>query len=401
MNQNKTDINQIEALLDRYKAGVQTPADIALLESWYAKHEFSNPMLSEGDVANRLFEIQLHIMDAAESTNAPKQPVRIRLWPKLAVAASVLLAIVSIYFTMFSRSDLEDFRLAALDAGIVPGGNKATLTLSNGKKILLDDTKEGDIANQGGIVITKEKNGTVVYTVAPNQNTTNNIADNWNTIETPNGGQYKVVLSDGSKVWLNAQSALRFPSVFSKEMREVEIKGEAFFQISKHHIGQSSKLLPFLVQAGEQKVSVLGTQFNINSYPDEQTLETTLLEGSIAVSHHKKTTTDKDGAIKLVPGEQSQLFKTGELRVSNVDIQETIDWQKGYFAFHNEDIYQIMRKVARWYDIEVIYESELPTEKLGGTLSRHQDVSKLFDAMQSTGLFKFKIQGKKVHVRRA
>lgn len=405
MNTNDINANQIEALLDRYKAGTPTSEDLDLLENWYQNHQFPNLDLNKADTDRRLLEVKMQILQAVDNTDVPQRKLKIRLWAKVAVAASVLLTLLSVYFMFYSKSDIEELRLAAVAAGIKPGGNKAILTLSDGRKIILSNAKDGQIVSQAGLMITKEKDGTVVFTLAPGESVVGNAAEDWNSIQTPKGGQYQVVLSDGSKVWLNAQSVLKFPSKFAKALREVAVSGEAYFQIAKHTIAKSSRPLPFVVQAGNQRVRVLGTQFNINSYLDEHTVKTTLLEGSIAVSYHKNAAhlkgNPESSPIILKPGEQSELLNTGAIKLKTVDVQEAVDWQKGNFAFDNEDIYQIMRKVSRWYDIEVIYESELPTDKIGGTLSRYQDVSKLLDIVQRTGLFKFKIQGKTVYVRRA
>jgi transmembrane sensor len=139
----------------------------------------------------------------------------------------------------------------------------------------------------------------------------------------------------------------------------------------------------------------------VNSYEDEQTVNTTLVEGSVSISKLQQGLKSNGPDVILKPGQQSELGKSGDLVINAVNVQEAVDWQKGYFTFHNEDVYQIMRKVARWYDIQVIYESALPKDKIGGTLSRYQDVSKIFDVMQRTGLFKFKIKGKTVYVAKA
>jgi len=294
----------------------------------------------------------------------------------------------------FSNDESEELRIAALDAGIKPGGDKAILTLANGTKVILNDVKSGEISSQAGIRIKKESNGILVYEVAAQKAVQANDESQWNTLETPKGGQYQIVLSDGSKVWLNAYSSIKFPAVFSTKSREVEMTGEAYFQVAKRTIGGTSVAQPFIVRANRQSIHVLGTHFNVNSYVDEHAVKTTLLEGSVAINTLRDNLKAEGSNVILKPGQQSELNSSGDLAVSTVNVSEAIDWQKGYFAFHNEDVYQIMRKVARWYDIQVVYESSLPKDKLGGTLSRYQDVSKILDVMQRTGLFKFRIKGK-------
>jgi transmembrane sensor len=384
---------EAEAILDRYKAGKCSPDDIALMESWYLNYQHNAPDLTDAEVDGRLVEVRNHLLKKIPDTVINQGYKN--------VAASVLIAVVSVYFTFFSREDTEDLRLAALGAGIKPGGNNAVLTLANGVKVILNDVKTGEIVKQSGISVRKASNGTIVFTLVKGQSAVRNVESNWNTLQTPKGGQYQIILSDGSEVWLNAFSTLKFPTVFSAKQREVEITGEAYFHISKHTIGQSSVSQPFFVTTSRQSIRVLGTQFNVNSYQDEQTVTTTLVEGSIAVSPLQGDSRMKVKTVLLKRGQQSKLVNAGNLQVNNVDVRQAIDWQKGYFAFHDEDVYQIMRKVARWYDIQVVYESSLPKDKLGGTLSRYQDVSKIFDVMQRTGLFKFRIKGKTVYVAKA
>jgi transmembrane sensor len=392
---------EAEALLDRYKAGICSPEDIALMESWYLNYQSDAPKLSDAEIDSRLVEVRNHLLTTNPGINDSSRSKIIALRTQIAIAASILIAVVSVYFIFYAKDSTEELRLAALDAGIKPGENKAILTLANGVKVVLNNTKAGELVKQSGISVRKSSNGTIVFQVTKGLDAEQNAEASWNTLETPKGGQYQIILSDGSEVWLNAFSTLRFPTVFSPKQREVEVTGEAYFRISKHTIGQSSTPQPFVVNTNKQKIKVLGTQFNVNSYQDEQTVTTTLLEGSIAVSPFQKDLSKKVETVLLKPGQQSELGNSGTFEVNTVDVREAIDWQKGYFAFHNEDVYQIMRKVARWYDIQVIYESSLPKDKLGGTLSRYQDVSKIFDVMQRTGLFKFKIKGKTVYVAKA
>nr|WP_068891177.1 FecR family protein [Pedobacter panaciterrae] len=404
LNQKYNNSKEINALFDRYKAGIATPEDLAFLESWYDEHnkDFSL-VLSDTELGERLAEVRSKL-PIGKFTDLPTAKTGVKLWHGLIAAASLLIAMITIfYFIGNSKSEIEILREAAVNAGIAPGGNKAILTLASGKKIVLTDATNGNIVNESGITITKTEDGKIIFKV--NNSESNSEKTEWNTIETPKGGQYQIALADGSNVWLNAESKLKFPSVFSSRMRKVEVSGEAYFEITKKFITPNAERLPFVVISDLQEIEVLGTRFNVNNYKDEEAVKTTLLEGSVMI-HYPKSNSNHPGSadlkgLILKPGQQSNMTKSGNIKVDSVNAQQAVDWQKGYFEFHDENVYEIMRKVARWYDIKVIYEPGLPMNGMGGTLSRFQDVSKVLDVMQSTGLVKFKIEGKKIYVRKA
>jgi len=405
-NQKYNNSKKINSLFNRYKEGVATSEDMAFLEIWYIEHnkDFSR-VLSDIEVAERLAEVKSKL-PIDKSIDLPTVKTGVRLWPGLIAVASLLIAIITIfYFIGNSKSEIEILHEAAVNAGIAPGGNKAILTLASGKKIVLTDATNGNIVNESGITITKTQDGKVVFKVNNPESTSEKTNVKWNTIETPKGGQYQIVLPDGSNVWLNAQSTLKFPSIFSSGMRKVEVSGEAYFEITKKFITRNAERLPFVVVSGLQEIEVLGTRFNVNNYKDEEAVKTTLLEGSVRIRYPKSNSNYPGAAdaksLILKPGQQSNMTKSGNIKVESVDAQQAVDWQKGYFEFHDENVYEIMRKVARWYDINVIYEPGLPMNGMGGSLSRFQDVSKVLEIMQSTGLVKFKIEGKKIYVRDA
>jgi transmembrane sensor len=264
---------------------------------------------------------------------------------------------------------------------IAPGSNKAILTLANGQKIVLTGAKNGQIATQGQTVIQKTANGQVVYEPA---SLTPNTAITYNTISTPRGGQHWVTLSDGTKVLLNAASSLTYPVAFNGKERKVTLTGEAYFEVV-HNDKQ-----PFLVETKNETVQDIGTHFNINAYADEPVVRTTLLEGSIRVAHGAQ-------AEILKPGQESVL-KADELKVNDVDTEEAIAWKNGYFMFDSENIQPIMRMIARWYDVEVIYTGDIPTDKFGGSVSRFGNVSQVLDKLALTGRVHFKIEGRRIMV---
>jgi len=209
----------------------------------------------------------------------------------------------------------------------------------------------------------------------------------YNTIKTPRGGQYQLVLADGSQVWLNAASSIRFPVDFTEKVRKVEITGEAYFEIKK----DAAK--PFIVTIpGKGQVEVLGTHFNINAYDDENTLNTTLIEGSV------KFIADNGESVKLKPGQQAQLSSSVSV-LNDADIDKIIAWKTGWFNFDRADITTIMRQVSRWYDVEVVYEGQVSKKTFSGIVSRSQQIAEVLKIMEKAGV-KFRIEGKKITVLR-
>ena len=323
---------------------------------------------------------------------------RYRLWLRLPVrqagiaAAALILIALSFGLYFYSGPDrTTQYAIRNTKQDIAPGGNKAILTLADGRKISLTDATNGALAEQSGIRITKTGDGQLVYEVrhlegGRTERSLPAVEMTYNTIETPKGGRYQVRLPDGSNVWLNAASKLTFPSSFiTHKSRMVELSGEAYFEIAK------DKEHPFIVKTYNQVVEVFGTQFNINSYVDEPDVKTTLLEGSIKVSENKGI--DK----VLKPGQQSTITSSG-LKVENVDIDLAVAWKNNQFVFESDDIQYIMRMIARWYNVEVEYVGAIPKNKFGGAVSRFENVSEVLKSLESTGRVKFKIEGRRILV---
>lgn len=263
----------------------------------------------------------------------------------------------------------------------MPGGDRAVLVLSDGRTITLDSAGNGMLAQQGNTKIIKKTDGQLEY------NTADNNADQvvYNLLQTPRGGQYKITLPDGSKVWLNAASSLRYPVVFAGKERRVEITGEAYFEVAK----DASK--PFKVKLNDMEVEVLGTHFNINGYEDEDIVRTTLLEGKVKILASKSSG-------YLLPGQQAQLNSSGNIKVlNNVNLDETVAWKDGNFQFENSDIKAVMRQLARWYDVDVSYKGDLNKHFIG-SISRNVNLSQVLSMLQQTGEVKFKIEEKKLIV---
>jgi transmembrane sensor len=267
---------------------------------------------------------------------------------------------------------------------VAPGTSGAVLKLSNGSSIILDNATDGQLAKQDNIQVIKQ-GGSVQY-IAENKNGEDAVS--YNVIETPRGRQYRLLLEDGTRVWLNAASSIRFPVAFSGSERRVAITGEVYFEVAKN------KEKPFRVEAAGTTVEVLGTHFNINSYPDEETINTTLLEGSVKVV--------KDRQVRIIkPGQQAQVNAKGEMKMgNNVNLTEVMAWKDNLFSFNNTDIKKLMRQLSRWYDVEVEFKNDTQeTVTFIGGISRSVNLSTVLNMLEQTGEVKFDIEGKKIIVK--
>ncbi|WP_316820812.1 FecR family protein [Pedobacter gandavensis] len=374
-------IEDPEKLLDKYHAGLCTEEEIAVLESWYLK-------LSSDDVegldVTSAERTKVLVWAALNQHKDPVKRLRFRYW---AAAATLCLLGFSIYFYSRPASIKEELaHHSSKNHTITPGSNKAILTMSNGRKISLTDVNNGEIVKQEGLSITKTADGKIVYTLAGAGKNGTSDRNTFHTIETPKGGHYQINFPDGSKVWLNSASSLRYQTKFTGKLRKVSLSGEAYFEIAKSHI-------PFVVNSRGQEVQVLGTHFNINSYADEEKVKTTLLEGSVRV-----TPSDPNKNPRLLkPGEQSQLNEAG-IKVQDVDIESIVAWKNGDFIFQGDDLKSIMKQLARWYDVEVVYRGNCDHLKFGGYISRSKNISAVLNIMESTGKVDFQINGKVVTV---
>jgi len=308
---------------------------------------------------------------------------RIKLWRKISIAASISIIIVlGGYFYQKESKKTTHANYAVNRTNIVPGKIGATLTLSDGKKISLTGDFDGKLAKEQGVSISKTKEGKLIYEVESNGHS----IDKLNSVSTSAGQTYIVKLSDGTLVWLNASSSLTFNTHLGVDgKRKVKLVGEGYFEVAK------DRSHPFVVETETQKVEVLGTHFNINSYADEPIVKTTLLEGRVKVflkSGQHRT---------LLPGQQSQSDLNG-LTVKSVDINSAIDWKNNEFTFDNETLESILRKVARWYDVEIVYEGNNKSKLFWGSVSRYEDIKPVLRNLELTGEVKFKIQGRKIHV---
>ena len=318
------------------------------------------------------------------------------IWLPWVAAAAVMTGVfIGAYFMFIKSKPANTMAVAEKKQGATgdraPGGNKAFLQLADGSLIALDDTDTGMLAQQGNTKVVKLNNGRLKY----NCTSQKNAQVLYNTISTPRGGQYHVILPDGSKVWLNAASSLRFPTSFTDSARHVQLTGEAYFEIATLIPKGGSHKIPFVVMIGDKgNVEVLGTHFNINAYDDESAMKTTLLEGMVKVSNQLQA---KPGAI-LKPGQQAALTADARLTIhDDIDAEAVIAWKNGLFQFDNADIQTIMRQIARWYDVDIQYKGPIPQGHYSGIVPRGNNLLKVLRIFEESDL-KFSIEGKTLNV---
>ena len=385
-------------LAEKWRNRTITKDELKELEQWYQQNqnepiEIPNSFAaSEQEHGERILRAikQRAGIKAAELQSTDRQEaiaMRRSIFFKYAAAVVVLILTSTVLYLLYtdkSKTEVLQHNVAKIQEDIIPLRQGAVLTLSNGKQIVLDSTK-GNIANEGGVSIVN-RDGSVVYDQAKARSLKAEIV--YNTISTPKGRQYQLTLQDGSKVWLNAASSVRFPTVFTGKDRILEITGEVYFEV----VHNNAK--PFIVSVNDMQVEVLGTHFNINSYNDNGYTKTTLLEGKVRV-------TSKGNIAVLKPGQQAQVnpLTSQPINVVNdVDLEEVMAWKNGIFRFNNSNIQSIMKQVERWYDVDVVY--QVPTDNLNfsGYVGKKESVSQILKIMELTGLVHFKIEGRTITV---
>lgn len=364
------DINRLKYLFQQHEANALSEQERE--ELYEIIEDFGNTEALLSYIENAIRDTEPVEMDAATwkpAIDAIVQPapvvhMRRRRMPWLA-AASVILVLMAVGYWMLNKKETSTPLTVKTQEqqpanDIPPGGTGAILTLSNGQQLVLDSAQNGVLAQQGNAQVMKE-NGQIAYKRAGE-----NTELVYNTVSTPKGRQYKLVLSDGTEVWLNAASSITYPAVFTGKERSVSITGEAYFEVA------SSKI-PFIVKKGITEVQVLGTHFNVNAYDDEPDLKVTLLEGSVRVKSNETAL--------LEPGEQASVSNNA-IMVKPANPDQAVAWRNGIFFLQDSDIPSIMRQIARWYDVEVVYQGAMPRRHFGGTISRDVPLQNLLQALE-------------------
>lgn len=388
-------MQDLKQLYHKFLSRKCTPEEISYLMNHFLLkgEETELKTLIEAELASENYEIQ----DTEEVTallNKNRASINSIIQEELSqkrsswniyLKAAAVLTLITAFSWYFFRSN-ADHKLSGnqiLASGdITPGSNRARLTLSNGESIDLENATEGLIVNKDGAGYAKIIGGklTCLLQSSGNKDTA------FNTISTPKGGVYQLVTPDGSRVWLNASSELKFPSSFGPGKRVVELKGEAYFEIAKdkHH--------PFVVKTAGQETEVLGTHFNINNYADEQATTTTLLEGAVRVH-----STNGGAGLVLRPGQQSVL-KDQQLKVEKADESAALDWMNGKIVFKNEHLKSIMRKVSRWYGVDVQLKGDIADMQFWGAVSRNNNLSSILNYLKETEDLDYTITGTNVTI---
>jgi ferric-dicitrate binding protein FerR (iron transport regulator) len=387
------DPNRINFLLDKFSRNEVNEVEFnelcELLKDDENESDIKRNLIKDIKVAS-FTELDQAKLDSMLNKILVKEEIPVRRlfpWKRFVAAAAVIIVVaVGSYFAFFRNNEKPTIAKTPVPVqnDLLPGGNKAVLTLADGTVVTLDSAKNGALVVQGNTQVIKG-DGTLAY----NEEQQVGIAQNpvYNTVATPKGGQYQLTLADGSKVWLNAASSIHFPTAFTGNERRVDITGEAYFEV----VHNANK--PFHVNVNGMDVQVLGTHFNINAYTDEESIKTTLLEGSVKVSAANKTVTIK-------PGEQAQMNggnAIGLVVSRDVNVDQVMAWKNGTFNFDGADLQTIMRQITRWYDVDVSYQGKIPTEPFKGEISRNVPASKVLQMLEYLGV-KFRIEGKKIVV---
>ena len=375
-------------IIKKYLKGKASNSEVSFLEKYYNHFEKESSFtwrLSVNDKENLERELFAGILQKTTKKKKIFQLSKI-CWYKQAMAALILLFIgLGTYYNLIATNGSETTVIATpvlAKKDLRPGGNRAILTLSNGSTVVLDSTGNGFVTQQSNTQIVKTAKGQLSYTTL-NQNSKELV---YNSVSIPRGGQYQLVLPDGTKVWLNAASSIRFPVAFVGKERKVTITGEAYFEVAK------DKKKPFIVSSANMDVEVLGTHFNVSAYAEESIVKTTLLEGSVKINNKKSE-------VYLVPGQQSQLNNSGQFSIkNNIDVDKEIAWTKGKFQFNSNTIQEIMLQLSRWYDVEVIYQGKVSSETFSAIIKRSSNISQVLKLMEASGV-KFDIEGKKIYVK--
>jgi transmembrane sensor len=388
----------IKEIAARFLNGTATEEEAAQLHQWYdawvdeetiIQADTEDPAIIEARMLSRMLEQ----VRAKDPSPAPVVHLPKRRWWKVVVAAAVIMALGFTLFLWQQKYTHNTYStLAASDTTSVikPGIDKAMLILADGRQVVLDTTATGIVSKQGNTTIING-NGQLSYAGTNGQHEETTY---YNTVKTGSGNQYQLVLPDGSHVWLNAASMLRFPTRFNGKERVVELTGEGYFEVTKN------ASMPFHVQVNNMEVEVLGTHFNVNAYDDEDAIKTTLLEGSVKVQSAPDSYRDgKENSVLLKPGEQTSFSRSSQLsKPIPVQTEEVVAWKNGLFQFTDASITTVMRQVARWYNVEVVYQGNVQQEIFSGTIPRAAGITQLIKILELTKTVKVNIEGRKLMI---
>ncbi|CAD0005060.1 FecR family protein [Flavobacterium chungangense] len=364
-----------------------TPEENSIFELWYNDSQENKKYFAkvQSNYQNEIENVDLDkAWKALDGKNNPEKNKS--QFYKYAVAASIALLLGTGIF-YFTKPKEQIIQVVEKPKEIAPGGTRGILTLSNGKQIVLSDISAKDTIAQEGeeVTIKMDANGVITYTINPNADVLKADANSFNTLSTPTGGQYNIVLGDGTKVYLNTVSSIKYPTQFNGNQRLVELEGEAYFEVAKN------KDKPFIVKSGNQSIEVLGTHFNVHAYNNELITKTTLLEGSVAITY-------KNQKAILKPGQQSNVSDNSNgIAIRKADTEAAIAWKNGRFKFDNADLKSVMKQLERWYGIKVEYRGDVSDVRFNGGTFMNKNLSEVLKVLELSNI-KFKVEGKTIIV---
>lgn len=374
---------RIAYLINGYNLKNLTQAENRELDDWVTANMKNQQLFEElTDPAN--LKKWVDIMDKLDP-DAALERVKNRIYEEKKpiikwsywTAAAVLIGVIFLGSHLFNRKPILSVPQTVVANDLAPGGKHAVLTLGDGSNILLDTLKTGKFTVSGNMELTKDSIN-LSYAKTEKAGKSELV---YNTLRTPAGGEFQVILSDGTKVWLNALSSLRYPESFSDSVRKVELTGEGYFEVAK------DAAHPFIVTTQKNEVRVLGTHFNVNAYPDNKETVVTLAEGSVRLNHSKT----------LKPGEEGTINQKGEIQTGTADLETALAWKDGQFVFKMTPLSDVMKQTANWYDASIIYQNNI-TEHFNARIPRDVPVSKLLHLLEATDQVHFKIEGRTITV---
>lgn len=377
---------QIDELIHKYLEGNITQEERDTLLGWYRSVDHNEVVWPESEDAlkGRLKNMHQKITDQLNLSSTNRSNKKSFLRPLIAAAIVLFTSSTGLYlFLTKQHTSIEASSVALSDQTIKPGRNKAELKLADGATVVLTDSIQSAKPYAVGNMELQIDNGELSF--IPN-NKTKNSQTAYHTLNTPKGGQYILNLPDGSKVWLNAESSLTFPDSFTEDKRQIKLQGEAYFTIAK------DKARPFIIEAGGLDIEVLGTEFNVNAYPNENIVATTLVEGLV------KITKEKNHVI-LKPSEKNTWNRSsGAFITEKTNVNTATSWKDGYFTFDETNIYDIMPQLARWYNIDVEYKENLSNKVYTGRILKRSEIKEVLNMLELTGTINFEIKGRRVIV---
>ncbi|NIG52526.1 FecR family protein [Chitinophaga sp. Cy-1792] len=365
-------------LLAKYQQGLCTAEENAIVEAWFKKvQQGSDWEIPEQDATDIRLRMLSKIMEQTDEIVRPAGKIRFLNRYRWYAAASLLLLVSAMsFFWWTSFRNTKRSIIYSEAAKVLPGRTGAILTLSNGETVLLDSAGNGVIATQGGTSIVKDQDQIKYHPESGSKDIV------YNTITTPTGRTFKVMLPDSSHVWLNAESSITYPTAFAGKDREVSITGEVYFEVT-HKTG-----INFRVKAGSETFEDLGTSFNINAYTDEPNLKGTLVEGALKIRD-----------VIMRPENQVMIARSGKMQLlENVDVENVVAWKNGNFHFNSVDIHTIMRQVGRWYGVNIEYEGTFE-ETYSGGISRNVKLAELLHILEVTGKLNFEFRDRTIIIK--